>query len=80
MGARGAARGFPIIARRTIPIGSVHADPAGPRSALACTVDVDGTEVDIVGVHTSSRVWELAPVRHLNALRPQTPAAASGPQ
>jgi endonuclease/exonuclease/phosphatase family metal-dependent hydrolase len=64
---------LPITARWTIPIGRVRADPVGARSALACTVDVNGVEVDIVAVHVSSRVWELAPVRHLNALRSQLP-------
>ena len=64
---------FPITARWTIPIGTVRNDPVGPRSALACTVEVNGVPVDIVAVHVSSRVWKLAPVRHLNALRPQLP-------
>ena len=66
---------LPISARWTIPIGSVRNDPVSPRSALACTVDVNGSPVDIVAVHVSSRIWKLAPVRHLNALRPQLPAA-----
>jgi endonuclease/exonuclease/phosphatase family metal-dependent hydrolase len=65
---------LPITARWTIPIGSIRHDPASPRSALACTVDVNGTPVDIVGVHVSSRLWTLAPLRHLNALRPGLPA------
>jgi endonuclease/exonuclease/phosphatase family metal-dependent hydrolase len=64
---------LPITARWTIPIGSIGNDPASPRSALACTVDLNGTEVDIVAVHVSSRLWTLAPLRHLNALRPQLP-------
>ena len=65
---------LPIRARWTIPIGSVGHDPASPRSALGCTIDVNGAEVDIVAVHVSSRVWTLAPARHLNALRRQLPA------
>jgi endonuclease/exonuclease/phosphatase family metal-dependent hydrolase len=64
---------FPIVASRELPLGTIHADPAGPRSALLCTVDVEGVEVDIVAVHVSSRLWSLAPVRHLLALRPQLP-------
>ena len=64
---------LPIHTRWTIPIGRVPNDPVGPRSALACTVDVNGVEVDIVALHVSSRIWELAPVRHLNALRSQLP-------
>jgi endonuclease/exonuclease/phosphatase family metal-dependent hydrolase len=66
---------LPIITRWTIPIGSVGADPASPRCALACTVEVNGLPVDVVGVHVSSKLWRLAPVRHLNALRPGLPAA-----
>jgi len=66
---------LPITARWTIPIGSVHADAISPRSALACTVEVNGVPVDIVAVHVSSRVWELAPILHLNALRPKLPPA-----
>ena len=64
---------FPILASRELPIGTIRADPAGPRSALMCTLDVDGTEVDLVAVHVSSRLWSLAPIRHLRALKPQIP-------
>jgi endonuclease/exonuclease/phosphatase family metal-dependent hydrolase len=66
---------LPISARWTIPIGTVRTDPVGLRHALACTVDVNGLPVDIVGVHVSSKLWRLAPVRHLNALRPRLPPA-----
>jgi endonuclease/exonuclease/phosphatase family metal-dependent hydrolase len=64
---------LPVHARRVLPIGLIPGDPAGPRSALECTIDVGGVAVDIVGVHTSSRLWQLAPVRQLRALRPQLP-------
>ncbi len=64
---------FPITARRELPIGRIRADPAGPRSALMCTLDVGGVDVDLVAVHVSSRLWTLAPVRHLRALLPQLP-------
>jgi endonuclease/exonuclease/phosphatase (EEP) superfamily protein YafD len=64
---------FPITAIRELPIGTIHADPAGPRSALMCTIDVEGVEVDIIGAHVSSRLWSLAPVRHLLALKRQIP-------
>ncbi len=65
---------FPVRARRELPIGRIPGDPAGPRSALVLTLDIDGIEVDLVAVHVSSRLWALAPVRHLRALRPQLPA------
>ena len=64
---------FPMVARRELPIGRVKGDPYGARSALLCTLDVEGTEVDVVGVHTSSLLWKLGPVRHLRALHPQLP-------
>jgi endonuclease/exonuclease/phosphatase family metal-dependent hydrolase len=64
---------LPITGRRTIPIGRIGGDPASPRSALVCTVEVGGLPVDIVGLHVSSRLWTFAPARHLNALRPQLP-------
>jgi endonuclease/exonuclease/phosphatase family metal-dependent hydrolase len=65
---------LPILSRRALPIGEVPGDPYGPRSALLCTIDVQGTEVDVVGVHTSSMLWKAGPLRHLHALRPQLPA------
>ncbi len=64
----------PILARRDLPIGYISRDPYGTRAALMCTVDIDGTEVDVVGVHVSSMLWRLGPMRHLRALRPQLPA------
>jgi len=64
---------LPVLARRAIEIGEVPGDPYGPRSALLCTIDVHGTEVDVVAVHTSSMLWKIGPLRHLNALRPQLP-------
>ena len=64
---------LPVLARRAIEIGEVPGDPYGPRSALQCTIDVQGTEVDVVAVHTSSMLWKIGPLRHLNALRPQLP-------
>jgi endonuclease/exonuclease/phosphatase (EEP) superfamily protein YafD len=60
---------FPIVASRALPIGRIRSDPAGARSALACTLDVHGEHLDLVGLHTSSKLWFLAPVRHLLALR-----------
>jgi endonuclease/exonuclease/phosphatase (EEP) superfamily protein YafD len=65
---------FPIVARGELPLELIRGDQAGLRHALQLTVDVEGTEVDVVGVHTSSRVWTLAPLRQLRSLRPQLPA------
>ena len=36
---------FPITARRDVPIGSIRHDPASPRDAIVCTVDVHGVEI-----------------------------------
>lgn len=65
---------FPILARRELPIGRIPRDAGGDRSALMCTIDVGGVDVDLVAVHVSSKLWKLAPMRHLRALRPQLPA------
>jgi endonuclease/exonuclease/phosphatase (EEP) superfamily protein YafD len=64
---------FPIVARRELPIGRIPRDAGGNRSALMCTIDVEGTELDLIALHVSSKIWKLAPVRHLRALRPQLP-------
>ena len=64
---------LPISARWTLPIGHIGRDPAGPRAALACTVDISGASLDIIGVHVSSKLWKLAPPRQLRRLRPQLP-------
>ena len=64
---------FPVLARRDLPLGRIPGDQAGPRSAMCCTLDVEGVELDLVAVHVSSRLWQLAPLRHLRALRPQLP-------
>ena len=69
---------FPVLDRREIPIGTLKSDPPGPRNALALTVDIAGTPTEVIGVHTSSKVWRLAPVRHLMAL--QRGLSANGPQ
>jgi endonuclease/exonuclease/phosphatase family metal-dependent hydrolase len=65
---------LPIRARRDLPIGRIPRDAGGDRSALLCTIDVGGVDVDLVAVHVSSKIWKLAPMRHLRALRPQLPA------
>jgi endonuclease/exonuclease/phosphatase family metal-dependent hydrolase len=60
---------FPVLDRRLIPMGIVRADRAGLRHALALTVAIDGAPVELIGLHASSKVWRLAPVRHLLTLR-----------
>jgi endonuclease/exonuclease/phosphatase family metal-dependent hydrolase len=60
---------FPVLDRRLIPMGIVPSDPPGLRHALALTVAIDGVPVEMIGLHVSSRVWRLAPVRHLRTLR-----------
>jgi endonuclease/exonuclease/phosphatase family metal-dependent hydrolase len=62
---------FPVLARRELPIGRIKTDPVGARSALGCTLDVGGRAIEVIGVHTSSKVWWLAPVRHMITLRRQ---------
>jgi endonuclease/exonuclease/phosphatase (EEP) superfamily protein YafD len=37
------------------------------------TLDVEGTAVDVIGVHTSSKFWKLAPLKHLLALKRKLP-------
>jgi endonuclease/exonuclease/phosphatase family metal-dependent hydrolase len=69
---------FPVLERRMIPMGVVPSDAAGLRHALALTVAIDGMPVDMIGLHVSSKVWRLAPVRHLSTLRRSV--VGSGPQ
>ncbi len=69
---------FPVLERRVLPIGTVLNDPAGSRHALSVTVDIDGTPVEVIGLHTSSKVWRLGPIQHLLALR--RALVAGGPQ
>ncbi len=53
-------------------------DAAGFRNALALTVSIAGTPVEMIGLHVSSKVWRLAPVKHLLNLRGGL--TANGPQ
>lgn len=69
---------FPVHARRELPIGSVFRDIASPRRALACTLDVDGTPLDLVAVHTSSKLWYAGPVTHLRGVARHLPVG-TGP-
>jgi endonuclease/exonuclease/phosphatase family metal-dependent hydrolase len=70
---------FPVLARRDIPLPRAWFDRAHPRVAINLTVDVAGTAVDVVGLHTSSRLWWGAPFVHLNGVRrglPEFPGPA----
>jgi len=69
---------FPVLKRRLIPMGIVPTDATGLRHALALTVEVAGTRVELIGLHVSSKVWRLAPIRHLLTLRGNL--AANGAQ
>jgi endonuclease/exonuclease/phosphatase family metal-dependent hydrolase len=60
---------LPVLKRELIPMGVVRTDAAGLRHALSLTVDVAGTPVEVIGLHVSSKVWRLAPVKHLLTLR-----------
>jgi endonuclease/exonuclease/phosphatase (EEP) superfamily protein YafD len=60
---------LPVLGRRDLPVGRVPNDPVGVRHALAVTVDVGGTPVEVVAFHASSKLWRAGPVRHLRALR-----------
>jgi len=69
---------FPVLDRRLIPMGVVRGDAPGLRHALALTVAIGGTPVEMIGLHVSSKVWRLAPLRHLLTLR--RGLAGGGPQ
>jgi endonuclease/exonuclease/phosphatase family metal-dependent hydrolase len=60
---------FPVLDRRLIPMGTVPNDSAGLRHALALKVAIDGVPVEMIGLHVSSKLWRLAPLRHLLTLR-----------
>jgi endonuclease/exonuclease/phosphatase family metal-dependent hydrolase len=61
---------FPVLERSPIVLRKVKADPVPERKALSVTVEIDGRAVEIVGLHTSSRLHVFAPVRHLLSARP----------
>ena len=69
---------FPVLDRKLIPMGTVPKDSAGLRHALALTVAIDGTPVEMIGLHVSSKLWRLGPLRHLLGLR--SGMVESGPQ
>lgn len=65
---------LPVRARRELRLPHTRSDPAEPRVAIEATVDAGGTLVDVVGVHTSSRLWWGAPFVHISGLRAQLAA------
>ena len=58
---------------RELPMGQVFRDHAEVRHALACTVHVGEEPVDLVGLHTSSKLWYAGPITHLRNLSGQLP-------
>ena len=64
---------LPVLGRRDIPMPRAFLDRAHPRVAISVTLDVGGTAVDVVGLHTSSRLWWGAPWVHITGLRRELP-------
>jgi endonuclease/exonuclease/phosphatase family metal-dependent hydrolase len=62
---------FPVLARREISLDDRRKDLVYSRRALLVTVAIDGAPVEIIAIHTSSKVWYLAPVRHLLSAKRQ---------
>ncbi len=60
---------FPVVDCKGVTIGNIGADPVHDRNALALTLDLEGTRVQFFGLHTSSRLVQFAPLRHLNGLK-----------
>jgi endonuclease/exonuclease/phosphatase family metal-dependent hydrolase len=56
-----------------LAVGTVPGDPTPERGGLHVLLDVDGTPVDVVGVHLSSRL-PYGPPTQLRRLLPQLPA------
>lgn len=65
-----------------LPVGRVPADPAPERGALHVELDVDGSTVDLVGLHLSSRLPYGPPVQLRRLAKvlppPGRPAVVSG--
>ena len=64
---------LPVSDWQELAMGDVFRDHADVRNAIACTVTVDGTPVDVVGLHTSSKLWYAGPVVHMRNVAPQLP-------
>jgi len=65
---------IPAEARGRLSVGTVPGDPTPERGGLHVVLDVDGTAVDLVGVHLTSRL-PYGPPTQLRRLLPQLPGA-----
>jgi endonuclease/exonuclease/phosphatase family metal-dependent hydrolase len=65
---------IPAIAEGPLPLGTVINDHTPERGGLHVLLDVGGTEVDLVGVHLTSRLPYGPPIQ-LRRLRRQLPDA-----
>jgi endonuclease/exonuclease/phosphatase family metal-dependent hydrolase len=63
---------LPAEVRGRLAVGTVPGDPTPERGGLHVVLDVDGTEVDLVGVHLTSRL-PYGPPTQLRRLRAQLP-------
>ena len=63
---------LPAEERGRLAVGKVAGDPTPDRGGLHVVLDVDGTEVDLVGVHLTSRLPYGPPIQ-LRRLHPQLP-------
>lgn len=61
---------LPILDDEPLSIGHAFRDTAGPRNALRVGIEVGDTRLDVVAVHTSSKLWFANPAVHLARLRP----------
>lgn len=69
----------PVLDHEVLPIGSVVHDRAGSRAAIRVGLDVRATRVDLVGIHTSSKLWWGGPAVHLRGLRQHLRTLHDGP-
>jgi endonuclease/exonuclease/phosphatase (EEP) superfamily protein YafD len=63
---------IPAEVRGRLAVGTVPGDPTPERGGLHVLLDVEGTKVDLVGVHLTSRL-PYGPPTQLRRLRPQLP-------
>ena len=55
-------------------MGDVFRDHAGAAQRDRVHGDVGGAAVDVVGLHTSSKLWYAGPITHMRNVGPQLPA------